>query len=157
MLNPAEADDRPVHGRGGLITRVLAKKFGAFLTFASLDAAGGTAPGQVSLADMKRLYRWDAIGAADRVYGVVAQPVAHSMSPAIHNAAFDETGYDGVYLPLLVNAGYESFKAFMESFLPFEALDLSACRSRSRTRRTPCDTCRKRARRSTRWPSGSGR
>ena len=47
------------------------------------------------------------------------------MSPAIHNAAFDETGHDGVYLPLLVNPGYESFKAFMESFLPFEALDLS--------------------------------
>jgi shikimate dehydrogenase len=47
------------------------------------------------------------------------------MSPAIHNAAFDSTGHDGVYLPLLVNPGYESFKAFMESFVPFEGLDLS--------------------------------
>jgi 3-dehydroquinate dehydratase/shikimate dehydrogenase len=59
------------------------------------------------------------------VYGVVGSPIAHSMSPAIHNAAFDETGYDGVYLPLFVNEGYESFKAFMESFVPFDALDLS--------------------------------
>jgi 3-dehydroquinate dehydratase/shikimate dehydrogenase len=41
-------------GEGGLISRVLAKKFGAFLTFAALDDAGGTAPGQVSVADMKR-------------------------------------------------------------------------------------------------------
>jgi 3-dehydroquinate dehydratase/shikimate dehydrogenase len=47
------------------------------------------------------------------------------MSPAVHNAAFDETGFDGVYLPLLVNPGYESFKAFMESFLAFEMLHLS--------------------------------
>jgi shikimate dehydrogenase len=47
------------------------------------------------------------------------------MSPAIHNAAFDSTGHDGVYLPLLVNAGYESFKAFMETFVPFEGLHLS--------------------------------
>jgi 3-dehydroquinate dehydratase/shikimate dehydrogenase len=58
------------------------------------------------------------------VYGVVAQPVMHSMSPAIHNAAFDRVGHDGVYLPMLVNAGYESFKAFMESFLAFEPLHL---------------------------------
>jgi 3-dehydroquinate dehydratase / shikimate dehydrogenase len=112
-------------GEPGLISRVLAKKFGAFLTFASLEDGTGTAPGQISLRDMKRLYRWDAINARTKVYGVVASPVAHSMSPAIHNAAFGETGHDGVYLPLLVNPGYESFKAFMESFVNFEGLDLS--------------------------------
>jgi 3-dehydroquinate dehydratase/shikimate dehydrogenase len=112
-------------GEAGLISRVLAKKFGAFLTFASLDSGSETAPGQVSIRDMKRLYRWDAIGSRTKVYGVVAQPVAHSMSPAIHNAAFDHAGWDGVYLPLLVNAGYESFKAFMESFVAFDGLDLS--------------------------------
>lgn len=112
-------------GEAGLLSRVLAKKFGAFLTFASLESGGGTAPGQVSIRDMKRLYRWDALNANTKVYGVVASPVAHSMSPAIHNAAFDETGHDGVYLPLLVNPGYESFKAFMESFLAFTPLHLS--------------------------------
>src|SRR5690606_4270359 len=83
------------------------------------------ASGQITVQDMKRLYRWDAIGSDTRVYGVVAQPVAHSMSPAIHNAAFDATHYNGVYLPLLVQGGYESFKAFMETFLAFERLDLS--------------------------------
>ena len=112
-------------GEAGLISRVLAKKFGAFLTFASLRDESATAPGQVTIHDMKRLYRWDAVGPRTRVYGVVASPVAHSMSPAVHNAAFDRTGFDGVYLPLLVNPGYESFKAFMESFVPFEGLDLS--------------------------------
>jgi 3-dehydroquinate dehydratase/shikimate dehydrogenase len=112
-------------GEAGLISRILAKKFGAFLTFASLESGGGTAPGQISIHDMKRLYRWDAMNARTKVYGVVASPVAHSMSPAIHNAAFDETGHDGVYLPLLVNPGYESFKAFMESFVNFAGLDLS--------------------------------
>jgi 3-dehydroquinate dehydratase/shikimate dehydrogenase len=112
-------------GEAGLISRVLAKKFGAFLTFASLRDESATAPGQVTIHDMKRLYRWDAINANTKVYGVVAQPVMHSMSPAIHNAAFDRVGHDGVYLPMLVNAGYESFKAFMESFLAFEPLHLS--------------------------------
>jgi 3-dehydroquinate dehydratase/shikimate dehydrogenase len=74
---------------------------------------------------MKRLYRWDAIQADTKVYGVVGSPVGHSMSPAIHNAAFDKIGFNGIYLPLLVNPGYESFKAFMESFVPFKELDLS--------------------------------
>ena len=112
-------------GEAGLISRVLAKKFGGFLSFASLDATGGTAAGQIPVADMKSLYRWDAIGPSTRVYGVVGSPVAHSMSPAVHNAAFDATGHDGVYLPLGVNPGYESFKAFMESFLAFDGLHLS--------------------------------
>lgn len=104
-------------GEDGLLSRVLAKKFDAFLTFASLDPAGGTAPGQVSIEQMKQLYRWDAIGPATRVFGVVGSPVSHSMSPAIHNAAFGHIGFDGVYLPMLVNEGYESFKAFMETFV----------------------------------------
>src|SRR5205085_8476204 len=44
---------------------------------------------------------------------------------AIHNASFDQTGFDGVYLPMLVQPEYEAFKAFMESFLAFAPLDLS--------------------------------
>jgi 3-dehydroquinate dehydratase/shikimate dehydrogenase len=112
-------------GEAGLISRVLAKKFGAFLTFASLDRGHESAPGQITIAEMKRLYRWDGMGPKTKVFGVVGSPIAHSMSPAIHNAAFDSIGYDGVYLPLLVNEGYESFKAFMESFLAFKSLDLA--------------------------------
>jgi 3-dehydroquinate dehydratase/shikimate dehydrogenase len=112
-------------GEAGLISRVLAKKFGAFLTFASLTQGAETAPGQVSIHDMKRLYRWDAQNPTTKVYGVVGSPVAHSMSPALHNAAFDHVHHDGVYVPLLVNEGYESFKAFMETFLAFQPLHLS--------------------------------
>jgi 3-dehydroquinate dehydratase/shikimate dehydrogenase len=112
-------------GESGVISRILAKKFGAFLTFASLTDDAATASGQVSIATLKSLYRWEKVNRNTKVFGVVAHPVGHSMSPAVHNAAFDATGFDGVYLPLLVNPGYESFKAFMESFVPFDGLDLS--------------------------------
>lgn len=111
-------------GEAGVVSRILAKKFGAFLTFASLDEQSATASGQVGIAEMKNLYRWDAIGAQTAVYGVVAHPVRHSMSPAIHNAAFTAVGHDGVYLPLLVEPSFESFKAFMESFIAMEPLNL---------------------------------
>ncbi len=112
-------------GEAGLISRVLAKKFGGFLSFATLDGDVGTASGQISVSEMKRLYRWDAINERTKVYGVVASPVKHSMSPAIHNASFDVVGHNGVYLPLLVEEGYESFKAFMETFTHARGLNLS--------------------------------
>lgn len=111
-------------GEAGEISRILPKKFNAYLGFASLDEAGATAPGQVSVAKLKTRYRWDSIGPRTRVYGVVGAPVGHSMSPAIHNAAFEAIGFDGVYVPLRVEAGYESFKAFMETFLAWRPMDL---------------------------------
>ena len=112
-------------GEAGTVSRILAKKFGAFLTFASLADGEASAPGQLTIAEMKNLYRWDAIKPSTKTYGVVAHPVRHSMSPAIHNAAFDATGFDAVYLPLLVEPSYEAFKAFMETFVNFPGLDLS--------------------------------
>lgn len=112
-------------GEEGLASRVLAKKFGAFLSFASLDESTAAADGQLPLTVMKRLYRWDAIKRSTKVYGVVGHPLDHSLSPHVHNAAFEAADCDGIYLPMLVQPGYESFKAFMESFLAFEPLQLS--------------------------------
>ncbi len=112
-------------GEAGMISRILAKKFGAFVSFASLDAPSATAPGQVTIDDLKRIYRWDAQQSTTKVFGVVGQPIAHSMSPAVHNAAFDATDYDGVYVPLLVEGTYDAFKAFMQTFIEFEPLHLS--------------------------------
>ncbi|HEX4054952.1 MAG TPA: shikimate dehydrogenase [Tepidisphaeraceae bacterium] len=125
LIHPSRPTVALCMGEVGLLSRVLARKFGAFLTFASLDHESATAPGQVMIAEMKNLYRWDDIGPATKVFGVVAHPVRHSMSPAIHNAAFTATGYDGVYLPLLVEPDYTSFKAFMDEFVRFEELNLS--------------------------------
>jgi len=107
-------------GEAGQISRILAKKFRAYLSFASLDRESSTAPGQVTIDDMKRIYRWDSIKPKTKVFGVIGSPVSHSMSPAVHNAAFESIGFDGVYVPFLVNEGYESFKAFMETFVSDE-------------------------------------
>ena len=112
-------------GDAGLISRVLAKKFSAFLTFASLDPAAATAPGQATLTELKYLYRWDALAPTTKVYGVIGHPVAHSMSPAIHNAAFTATAHDGVYLPMLVEPDYLAFKRFVDGFLNFPGMDLA--------------------------------
>ena len=112
-------------GEAGLMSRVLAPKFGGFLTFASDAEGAGTAPGQPTARELRDLYRFGAIGPATRVFGVIGWPVAHSRSPAFHNARFAEADYDGVYLPLPVPGEWEHFKATVGALVDHEKLDFS--------------------------------
>ncbi|MDM8005116.1 MAG: shikimate dehydrogenase [Phycisphaerae bacterium] len=114
-------------GEAGLLSRVLAGRFGALLTFASLETGQESAPGQVTIADMLGLYRYNSIGPATAVYGVIGCPVGHSMSPAIFNAAFGEIGHDAVYLPLRIEPPYEAFAAFVDNCLSRPWLNMSGC------------------------------
>jgi len=55
----------------------------------------------------------DAIGGtqvsgATRMVGIIGWPVEHSLSPAIHNAAFRALGLDWVYVPMPVRAEHVS-------------------------------------------------
>lgn len=104
-------------GQWGLPSRVLARKFGALLTYAALDDDGGTASGQPTVSELKSLFRWDAINAETSVFGVIGDPVAHSLGPAIHNAGFEAVGFNGVYLPLPIPARYEHFNATVDSWI----------------------------------------
>jgi 3-dehydroquinate dehydratase/shikimate dehydrogenase len=53
---------------------------------------------------MRDVYRYDSITDATKIYGVVADPVGHSLSPVVHNAALAASGIDAVYLPFRVPA-----------------------------------------------------
>jgi len=110
-------------GAAGVLSRILAKKFGAFATFAALQAGAESAPGQPTLDQFRQLYRWDRQTAETAVYGVIGCPVAHSMSPAIHNAAFSAAAADAVYVPLLIQPGAENFDRFMDALLARPWLD----------------------------------
>jgi len=110
-------------GEAGLLSRVLARKFGAYGTFAALSAEAGSAPGQPTIDEFKGLYRWDSLGPATEVYGVIGCPIAHSMSPRIHNAAFTAVGRDAVYVPLLIQPGPQQFNAFLDAVLARPWLD----------------------------------
>jgi len=96
-------------GEAGLISRIIGRKYGNFLTFAALSTGKESAPGQISASDLIHLYRYKKIGANTAVYGVMANPVVHSMSPAILNAAFADTGLDAVYVPLKVECNAVEF------------------------------------------------
>ncbi len=104
-------------GKAGLLSRIIAGKLGSFLTFASVEEKKATAPGQLTIEMLKGLYRYDTIDADTELYGVIASPVAHSMSPAVHNACFGQIGANKLYLPLLVEGGRDEFDEFMNSVL----------------------------------------
>jgi 3-dehydroquinate dehydratase/shikimate dehydrogenase len=89
-------------GDAGLMTRILGPSRGAFLTYGSLDESRATAPGQLSAKDLRDLYRIDRISQETKIFGLVGQPVTHSVSPHIHNAAFAAGNFDAVYIPFEV-------------------------------------------------------
>ena len=48
---------------------------------------------------------------------MIADPVGHSLSPAIHNACFADQGMNRLYLPLLVQGGQAEFDQFLDNIL----------------------------------------
>lgn len=87
-------------GEQGIISRVLGVRAGSVFTFASAGIGEETAPGQVTAQELRSVYRIEQVDAATRVYGVAGDPVSHSLSPAIMNAAFRRENVNGVYLAL---------------------------------------------------------
>ncbi len=90
-------------GETGFPTRVLSPGFGGIYTYAAPNTATGTASGQVSARQLRNLYRVEKISRDAKIFGVIADPVRHSISPAVHNRAFQARRVDAVYLPFLVH------------------------------------------------------
>ncbi len=88
-------------GDVGLPARLLALREGSELTYAPIAEA--TAPGQVSLEETLRLYRPHLLNRKTQVYGVIGDPVGHSLSPVLHNTGFAVRHVNAVYLPFLVH------------------------------------------------------
>ncbi len=86
----------------GTPTRVLAGKFGAPFTYATFHHERVLAPGQLSFQQMTETYHYDRIDAETEVYGVIADPVGHSLSPMIHNVAFRHYELNKVFIPFRV-------------------------------------------------------
>lgn len=98
-------------GEAGLVSRVCAARFGSEWSY----AGAGVAPGQTDLAGMLREFAFRRVTPATALYGLAGRPVAHSLSPAMHNAGFSELGADAVYVPLPA-ADMDDLRGFAEAF-----------------------------------------
>jgi 3-dehydroquinate dehydratase/shikimate dehydrogenase len=97
----------------GLPTRVLAPSHGFKYTYAAPCCVQGTAAGQVTAHTLRHLYRIEKITKSAKIFGVIADPVKHSISPAVHNRGFQARRLDAVYLPFLVQPA--QLRDFMEA------------------------------------------
>jgi 3-dehydroquinate dehydratase/shikimate dehydrogenase len=89
-------------GDMGTPSRILAGRFGAPFTYATFHHERSLAPGQLSFSQMREIYHYDAIRADTEVFGVIADPIGHSLSPMIHNVAFQVAEMNRVYVPFRV-------------------------------------------------------
>jgi 3-dehydroquinate dehydratase/shikimate dehydrogenase len=100
-------------GEAGLITRILGPSRGSFLTYGSLRSGAESAAGQLTCRELNEIYGLERITKATRITGIIGNPVSHSASPAMHNAAFQARGLDYVYLPFEV----EDLESFFTEFV----------------------------------------
>ncbi|MGH9332034.1 MAG: type I 3-dehydroquinate dehydratase, partial [Vicinamibacterales bacterium] len=122
-LGASVAADRTVllgMGLRGLVTRILAARLGSAWTYAGREATVG----QLSAERMIEDFRIRDIGPGSSVYGIVGSPVAHSLSPAMHNAGFADAGVDAVYVPLDAADADDALDA--ARFLKLEGISVTA-------------------------------
>lgn len=112
-------------GEFGVMSRVLAPKFGGFATYASIDGIEHTASGQPTLNELHGMYNFHTINTNTKVYGVIGDNVEHSASPAFHNAAFQKSCENAVYLPIHIPNGWEHLKASVGELQQCETLHFS--------------------------------
>jgi shikimate dehydrogenase/3-dehydroquinate dehydratase type I len=97
-------------GEKGVISRVIAPVMGNFLSFATLDRNGQSAPGQFTVQQMNKFK--DLIGdrhskslipspslskVPPKNFVLLGNPVGHSLSPLMHNAALKKIGIEEQY------------------------------------------------------------
>jgi shikimate dehydrogenase len=82
-------------GPAGIATRVLVHRFGSVWTYAG--AMGDL--GQLTPGELRDQYGFDSLGESTAIYGLTGSPIAHSVSPAMHNAALRAARLDAIYLP----------------------------------------------------------
>ena len=81
-------------------TRILALRGRNGFGYAPVSTS--TAPGQTSLQTLKSLYRAGRLNAKTQIYGVIGDPIGHSLSPHLHNAGFQARRVNAIFLPFLV-------------------------------------------------------
>jgi len=114
LLEKARSEGREIiavaMGQAGIATRILGPARGAYLTYGSLSDAQRSAPGQIGAAELREIYRIHKLDQQTEVMGLVASSISHSLSTYLHNAAFEASGVNAVYIPFEVKDTSAFFK-----------------------------------------------
>jgi 3-dehydroquinate dehydratase/shikimate dehydrogenase len=101
-------------GPAGVWTRLIAPRLGAPVVYGALGDVPG-APGQMTIRRLREDFGLPELRPVERLFGVVGNPVAHSLSPRLHNAAYRALGIPALYLPFHAEAFGEFWLEVVES------------------------------------------
>ncbi len=111
-------------GDAGFLTRILTVAHGSVLTYACVSPEKASAPGQVPARTLRGMFRMDRLNRSTPLYGIFGNPVFHSLSPAVHNAALEATDLPGVYLPLFAER-LDGIVGDLVKALPFQGFSVT--------------------------------
>ncbi len=114
LKNPPKPTVALCMGDLGTCTRVLGLRQGMPYTYGAFNKERQIAPGILSFKELQQIYRVEDIKPETKIFGVIGDPIGHSLSPLIHNAALRELGINAVYLPFRVPRG--ELPAFVQGF-----------------------------------------
>lgn len=97
-------------GERGLISQLLGPKFGGVLVYGSIE--GNPVPGVPTIGHLRHAYQIEDMDADTKVFGLISKPVSHSKGPLLHNPTFRHVGYNGIYVPMLVDDLKEFFRVY---------------------------------------------
>lgn len=79
----------------GQITRILAP-----LVSSPFNFAGNAAPGQLEADELIELYNYRHLSPSTSIYGLIGNPIDHSLGHIFHNRDYREKGLDAVYVKM---------------------------------------------------------
>jgi 3-dehydroquinate dehydratase/shikimate dehydrogenase len=88
-------------GYGGIVSRILAEKFGSFLSYSSALSENEIpgASGQLDIQELAELYRFRRISKHTKIFGIAGFPLKATVSPWFFNTVFGLENTDAVYVP----------------------------------------------------------
>lgn len=89
-------------GERGQFARVLGPVVGNGIDFAKLDEEEETGPGQLTVSELRDVYHFPRLNPQTAIYGLIGNPVAHSVGHRHHNGVFRRIGMDAVYVKMAV-------------------------------------------------------
>jgi len=89
-------------GEMGKAARILSKRFGMPYTYATFSEDRVIAPGMLVYKELLDLYHYEKLNNETAVFGIIGNPVGHSLSPLVHNRAFLAQEVNAVYVPFQI-------------------------------------------------------
>ena len=107
------------NGQAGLWSRLLAPHFGAPVVFGVVGSRQD-GMGEPTIAQLIEDYGLPSLPHLGALYGIVGGTVSHSLSPRLHNAAYQALGFPGLFVPFQE----ESFRDFWRDMIESEQLEI---------------------------------